>query len=60
MLPTIAPGAAIDWPALEALLAASVSAGELAATMQDAGFHAEGDCGSGGGRRGVAGTTAIM
>jgi predicted kinase len=43
MLPAIAPGAAVDWPALEALLEEIVPAGELAGTMQDAGFHAEGD-----------------
>jgi predicted kinase len=42
-LPAIAPGAAIDWPALEAVLDAVAPAAELAATMQDAGFHAEGD-----------------
>jgi predicted kinase len=42
-LPVVAPGAAIDWPVLEAFLAAVVPAGELAATMQDPGFHAEGD-----------------
>jgi predicted kinase len=42
-LPAIAPGAAIDWPALEAVLAAVVPVAELAATMQDAAFHAEGD-----------------
>jgi predicted kinase len=42
-LPRIAPRAAVDWRALEALLEAIVPAEELAATMQDAGFHAEGD-----------------
>ena len=39
MLLAIAPGAAVDWPALEALLEAIVLAGELAATMQDAGAN---------------------
>jgi predicted kinase len=43
MLPAIAPGGAVDWPAIEALLEAIVPTAELAATMQDAGFHAEGD-----------------
>ncbi|HEY5935978.1 MAG TPA: hypothetical protein VIU61_15120, partial [Kofleriaceae bacterium] len=43
MLPVIAPAAAIDWPALEALLEEIVPARELATTMQDPGFHAEGD-----------------
>ena len=43
ILPAVAPGADIDWPALEALLDAVVPVGQLAATMQDAGFHAEGD-----------------
>jgi len=42
-LPAIAPGAEIDWPVLEALLAAVVPVAQLAATMQDPGFHAEGD-----------------
>jgi len=42
-LPVIAPAGAIDWPALEALLDAIVPVRELAATMQDPGFHAEGD-----------------
>jgi predicted kinase len=42
-LPAVAPGAEIDWPALEALLDAVVPAEQLAATMQDPGFHAEGD-----------------
>ena len=42
-LPAIPPGGAIDWPGLEALLAEIVPADQLAATPQDAGFHAEGD-----------------
>ncbi len=42
-LPDLAPGAAIDWPAIEAFLAPIVSASELAATPQDAKWHAEGD-----------------
>jgi len=40
---TPAPGAAIDWAAIEDALAAIVPAAELAATPQDAGYHAEGD-----------------
>lgn len=39
----LAPGAAIDWPAVEAWLEPIVPARELHATPQDAGFHAEGD-----------------
>lgn len=42
-LPWIAPGAAIDWPALEALVTAVVGTEQLAATPQDPGYHAEGD-----------------
>jgi predicted kinase len=42
-LPWVAPGAAIDWPALEELVAAVVGIEQLAATPQDAGYHAEGD-----------------
>jgi len=42
-LPAPEPGGAIDWPALERLVDAIVAIDELAATMQDAGFHAEGD-----------------
>lgn len=42
-LPAPAPGGAIDWPALEAVVEAVVPVDALAATMQDAGFHAEGD-----------------
>ena len=38
-----APGVAIDWAAVEDALATVVSASELAATPQDARFHAEGD-----------------
>jgi len=42
-LPELAPGAAIDEAAIEAWLSPIVPAGELAATPQDAAFHAEGD-----------------
>ena len=42
-LPALAPGAAVDWRALEDLLAAVVPADALAATPQDPGFHSEGD-----------------
>ncbi|MEJ7602333.1 MAG: AAA family ATPase [Kofleriaceae bacterium] len=42
-LPEIPPGGAVDWPALAALLAEIVPADQLAATPQDAGYHAEGD-----------------
>ncbi|HWO19504.1 MAG TPA: AAA family ATPase [Kofleriaceae bacterium] len=42
-LPDLAPGAAIDPAALEGWLEAIVPAAELAATPQDAVFHAEGD-----------------
>lgn len=38
-----APGAAIDWRAVEDLVGAVVGAEVLAATPQDPGFHAEGD-----------------
>ncbi|HEU0030765.1 MAG TPA: AAA family ATPase [Kofleriaceae bacterium] len=40
---TLAPGAAIDWAAVEAWFAPIVPASELEATPQDPGFHAEGD-----------------
>jgi len=43
LLPDLAPGAPIDWPAVEAWLAAIVPATDLAATPQDHAFHAEGD-----------------
>ena len=42
-LPWLAPGAPIDWTALEELVAAVVGTEQLAATPQDAGYHAEGD-----------------
>lgn len=37
------PTWAIDWPAIEAALADTVDTAQLAATPQDAAFHAEGD-----------------
>ena len=43
MLPHVAPGAAIDWPALEALVAEIAPPSILAATPQDVAYHAEGD-----------------
>ncbi len=42
-LPDLAPGAPVDEAALEAWLAPIVPAADLAATPQDAVFHAEGD-----------------
>ncbi len=43
MLPDLAPGVAIDWPAIEAWLDDVVPVRELLATPQDHAFHAEGD-----------------
>ncbi len=43
MAVSLAPNAAIDWPAIEAWLDDIVPADELAATPQDHAFHAEGD-----------------
>lgn len=42
-LPELSPGAPVDAAAIEAWLAPIVPAAELAATPQDAAFHAEGD-----------------